>query len=369
MSTEPSLLYQIALTCIKHVGNATAKHLLTLVDDVSELFTSSKDKLRSIPGIPPTLINEIADKNVLKRADKEMDFVLKNNITPFFINSKNYPYRLLECNDAPILFYYKGTANLNAPKIISIVGTRNMTPYGNSATNAIIDGLKHLSDELLIISGLAYGIDISAHRAALRNNIPTIAVLAHGLDRIYPSIHKNTAYAMLRKGGLISEFMTETKPDRQNFVKRNRIIAGLSDAVLVVESGQKGGSIITAEIANSYFREVFAIPGRNDDEYSRGCNHLIRLNKAGLIENASDLLEAMNWQSPKKEKNVEIQLPLAMNEEEEIIIQILAKEKESQINDLSVHSNIPIHKLSSLLFNLEFRGIIRCCPGGIYKLV
>ena len=369
MSTEPSLLYQIALTCVKHVGNATAKHLLTLVDDVSELFTCGKDKLKLIPGIPPLLINEISNKEVLKKAAKEMDFILKNNITPFFINNKNYPYRLLECDDAPILFYYKGTANLNAPKIISIVGTRNMTPYGNSITNTIIDGLKHLSDELLIVSGLAYGIDISAHRAALRNNIPTIAVLAHGLDRIYPYVHKNTAYAMLEKGGLLTEFTTETKPERYNFVKRNRIIAGLSDATLVIESGEKGGSIITAEIANSYSREVFALPGRPNDENSRGCNRLIRLNKAALIENASDLLVAMNWQTSSKEKNIEIQLPLAMDEEEEIIIQILAKKKECQINDLSVYSNIPIHKLSSILFNLEFRGIIRCCPGGIYKFV
>ncbi|MDD6211446.1 MAG: DNA-processing protein DprA [Bacteroidales bacterium] len=367
---EPSLLYQIALTRINGVGNITARHLLSLVDDVSELFTTPKTKLSLLPGLSPLLLEKITDKKILTEAAKETDFVLKHSITTFFITDEAYPYRLRECPDAPVLLYYKGNANLNSSKIISIVGTREMTQYGKEAAEKIIKGLQNGPKDLLIISGLAYGVDICAHRTALHNGISTIGVLAHGLDRIYPSIHRNTAKQMIGEGGLITEFPSGTKPDRQNFVKRNRIIAGLSDATIVIESAEKGGSIITAEIANSYYREVFAVPGRRDDHYSQGCNQLIRQNKAGLIGSASDLFEAMGWNTRIEEKNEpkEAQLPLAMNEEEELIIQTLQKEKEIQINHLLIQTNLPIHRLSPILFDLELRGIIRCLPGGIYKL-
>ena len=367
MSTETTLLYQIALTCINRVGNVTARHLLSLVDDVSELFTMPRKQLLHLPGITPMLADEITKKEVLETAAQEQDFVLRNGITPYFIADEAYPFRLRECCDAPVIFYYKGNADLNAAKIVSIVGTRKITSYGSDATEALIDGLKDLAGDLIIVSGLAYGVDVCAHRAALRNEIPTIGVLAHGLDRIYPYLHRYTADQMLENGGLLTEFPTKTEPDRQNFVRRNRIIAGLSDAVIVVESAVKGGSMITAEIANSYSREVFAIPGRSIDENSQGCNRLIRLNKAGLITCAADLQEALGWDMQRRRKVQQAQLPLAMNEEEELIIGVLAKE-ETQINSLVIQTNLPIHRLSPVLFEMELRGVVRCLPGGFYKL-
>ena len=367
MSPEDNLLYQIALTCIKGVGNMTARHLLSLVDDVSELFAISKKQLSCLPGISQMLVDAITDKEVLERAAKERDFVLENDIVHYFITDKSYPYRLRECCDAPLIFYYKGNANLDALRIVSIVGTRKITTYGAEMTEAIVEGLKDLGENLLIVSGLAYGIDVCAHRAALKNNIDTVGVLAHGLDRIYPPLHRHTANEMLDRGGLLTEFPSKTEPDKQNFVRRNRIIAGLADVVIVAESARKGGSMLTAEIATSYSREVFAVPGRSSDENSQGCNFLIRTNRAGLINNAADLLEAMDWSTGKRSKASQPQLPLAMNEDEELIIRLLAKE-ETQINSLLVQTNLTINRLSPILFEMEMRGVIRCLPGGFYKL-
>ena len=367
MSSETALFYQIALTCINRVGNVTARHLLSLVDDVSELFTMPRAQLLRLPGLTPLLADEIAKKEVLEKAAREQEFVLRNGIKPYFITDDSYPYRLRECCDAPVIFYYKGNADLNTPKIVSIVGTRKITPYGNDVTEALVEGLKGLAGDLIVVSGLAYGVDVCAHRAALRNKISTVGVLAHGLDRIYPYLHRYTAEEMLENGGLLTEFPSGTEPDRQNFVRRNRIIAGLSDAVVVIESAVKGGSMITAEIANSYSRDVFSVPGRSVDENSQGCNRLIRLNKAGLITGATDLLEALGWDMQKKTRPHQAQLPLAMNEEEETVIGILAKE-ETQINTLVVQANLPIHRLSPILFEMELRGVVRCLPGGFYKL-
>ena len=367
MNPDDKLLYQIALTCIRGVGGITARHLLSLVDDVCELFAMPKTQLSRLPGITPLLVESITDKEVLEKAARERDFVLENDIVHYFITDESYPYRLRECCDAPLIFYYKGNANLDALKIVSIVGTRKITPYGTEMTESIIEGLKELGSDLLIVSGLAYGIDVCAHRAALKNNIDTVGVLAHGLDRIYPSLHRHTANEMLDRGGLLTEFPSKTEPDKANFVRRNRIIAGLADLVIVAESARKGGSMITAEIAASYSREVFAVPGRSSDENSQGCNFLIRTNRAGLITNAADLLEAMSWDAGKRRKHIQPQLPLAMNEDEELIIRVLAKE-ETQINSLLVQTDLTINRLSPVLFEMEMRGVVRCLPGGFYKL-
>ena len=367
MNPEEKLRYQIALTCIKGVGVMTARHLLSLVEDASELFSMPKKQLAALPNIGPQLVEAITDKSVLNRAARERDFILENDIIPYFITDDSYPYRLRECCDAPLIFYYKGNANLNALRVVSIVGTRKITTYGADMTEAIVDGLKEFGEGLLIVSGLAYGIDICAHRAALKNNIETVGVLAHGLDRIYPSLHRHTAKEMLDQGGLLTEFPSCTEPDRANFVRRNRIIAGLADTVIVAESARKGGSMITAEIAISYSREVFAVPGRSSDENSQGCNFLIRTNRAGLINSAANLTEAMGWSAEKRGKVAQPQLPLAMNEEEEIIIRLLAKE-EIQINSLLIQTDLPINRLSPILFEMEMRGVIRCLPGGFYKL-
>ncbi len=245
-------LYQIALTQIHGVGDIIARNILQIVGDEEAIFKSSRKSLLNIPGIASKLVDEILNPEVLIKAEKELTFIEKNNISLYFINDENYPHRLKECSDAPILFYFKGNANFNAEKVISIVGTRQSTLYGNNFCDSFLDTISTSLPDTLIISGLAYGIDINAHRAAIKHGLPTIGVLAHGLDRIYPSAHRQTAIEMLQNGGLLTEFSSGTEPDKHNFVRRNRIVAGMADTVIVVESDEKGGSLITAEIANSY---------------------------------------------------------------------------------------------------------------------
>lgn len=246
------LLYQIALTQIKGVGDIIARNLLTIVGDEEAIFRSSHKSLLSIKGLPRKVVDAILDPTVLKEAETEMHFIEKNNIRPLFINSMEYPSRLRECADAPILLYYKGNTDLNTSHIISIVGTRNATHYGNNFCDSFLKDISEAIPDSLIVSGLAYGIDIQAHRCALARNLSTVGVLAHGLDRIYPTAHRQTAIEMINHGGLLTEFPSKTEPDRYNFVRRNRIVAGMADTLIVVESDIKGGSLITAEIANSY---------------------------------------------------------------------------------------------------------------------
>ncbi|NDW08884.1 DNA-processing protein DprA [Dysgonomonas sp. 520] len=371
MSFDEKLLYQIALTKINGVGDITARQLLEVIGDEKEIFMSSKKNLMSVRGIAHCLVEEILNPEVLRKAEKELDFVLKNNIQTYFISDDNYPFRLKECLDAPALLYYKGNADLNNTKIISIVGTRKSTNYGNSFCEKFVEDISKNLPQALIVSGLAYGIDIQAHKAALKNNLPTVGVLAHGLDRIYPSSHRNTAIEMVKNGGLLTEFPSETEPERYNFVRRNRIVAGMADAVIVIESDKKGGSLITAEIANSYNKDVFATPGRTTDKYSAGCNQLIEDNKAIILQSAESFLRFMNWDTSKKKQAQakQRQLFLDLSENEQAVYDILFQSESVHINLLSSQVEISVSQLFPTLLEMEMKGIIEPQPGGLYKLV
>jgi DNA processing protein len=362
-------LYQIGLTMINGIGDIMGRQLLQSLGSAEAVFTEKRQALERIPGIGRLLANEIKQPGVLRRAEEELGFIEKNKINCFFLTDNDYPERLRECPDAPLLLYAKGNVNLQAKHIVSIVGTRKASTYGKEQTEKLIAYLAQALPDTLIVSGLAYGIDINAHRSALKNQLPTVAVLAHGLDRIYPLAHRQTAIEMLGNGGLLTDFPSKTNPDKPNFIKRNRIIAGLSDATLIIESANKGGSLITADIAFSYSREVFAFPGRATDPFSEGCNRIIRQNKAGLITCANDLIEAMNWDLPDKKKPAPIQTTLFAHENEDINrIHTLLKEKsELHINELALELEMPVFKLSPLLLEMEMEGIIKTIPGNRYK--
>ncbi|MGL5938745.1 MAG: DNA-processing protein DprA [Phocaeicola sp.] len=367
---EENLIYTLALTRIKGVGLIGAKQLLEKVGDAKTLFTHRQELKEILPDASPKLIHALDCPEAFKRAEEEVTFAQKNRISCLTIKDEKYPARLRECPDAPLVLFYRGNSDLNSLKVISMVGTRYATSYGEDICNQFIEDLAQLCPGVLIVSGLAYGIDIYAHRAALKNGVETIGVLAHGLDRIYPQKHRKTAIDMMEQGGLITEFMSQTNPDRQNFVKRNRVIAGMSDATLVIESAAKGGALITAEIAESYHRDCFAFPGRINDPYSIGCNKLIKENKATLLTNASELVEAMKWEQTSSSKpTIQRELFPELTDEEKIITSILQKNKEgSQINRLVIESNIPIQRISGVLFELEMKGVVRLLAGGVYKL-
>lgn len=363
-------IYQIGLTMINGVGDILARHLLEALGDVEAVFTEKKVMLEKITGIGPAIASEIVRPDVLLRAESELTFAEKNKIACHFFTDDSYPFRLRECEDAPVLFFSKGNINLDTPHAISIVGTRNASPYGKGLTESLLRDLAVYFPDLLVVSGLAYGIDICAHRNALQNGLSTVGVLAHGLDRIYPAVHRNTAVEMLRNGGLVTDFPSGTNPDRQNFIKRNRIVAGLTEATIVIESSEKGGSLITADIAFSYGRDVYTFPGRVNDEFSKGCNRLIRENKAALITCAEDLIAALRWETTEKDITTPQQASLCFEVENEHPIAALLKEKkELHVNQIAIALNISVRELSPQLFELEMDGKIKTMPGGMYKLV
>ncbi|MDR1938681.1 MAG: DNA-processing protein DprA [Tannerellaceae bacterium] len=365
-------LYQIGLTMINGIGDILGRQLLQTLGDAEAIFAEKTQSLEKIPGIGRMLAAEIKRPEVLKRAEKELSFIQKNRISCYFLPDKNYPSRLRECVDAPLLIYFKGKCNLTAQRLISIVGTRKTTDYGREQTEKLIGELAEKLPGLLIVSGLAYGIDIAAHRSALKHQLPTVAVLAHGLDRIYPPIHRPTAIEMLEHGGLLTDFPSETNPDKPNFIRRNRIIAGLTDATIVIESADKGGSLITADIAFSYGRDVFAFPGRVTDAHSQGCNRIIRQNKAGLITCAADFISAMCWDIPAAPNGrlpVQAELPFPGNEDNNRILTLLREKEEMHINQLAIEMDMPVYKLSGILFELEMDGLIKAIPGSAYKPV
>ncbi len=369
---DNQLKYRIGLTMINGIGPVLAKNLIAYLGSVENIFLEKKQNLAKIPGIGEMLSKEIVSQDVLKRADEEIEFIIKNKIQSYFFTDKTYPFRLKECPDSPIMLYYKGNKNLNDVKFIGIVGTRKITEYGKEMCRNIINSISQKIPNAVIVSGLAYGVDICAHKLAVDNNVSTIGVLGHGLDRIYPSIHRPIAVKMLDNGGLLTEFISKTNPDRQNFVKRNRIVAGMCDAVIVIESGVKGGALITAELANDYNRDVFAVPGRFGDEFSAGCNKLIKENKAALMESADDLLRFMNWESANDISKKEIQTSLFSDlseDEEDIINELRISPNGVNVNELTVKLNKPYSKLSSKLLDMEFKGLVKCLPGGMYKII
>lgn len=365
-------IYTLALSRIPGLGLMGACNLVRTLGSASAVFQHRKELKELLPAVSEKLIKALDCPEAFHRAEEELKYAEKNQIQCITLNDAAYPSRLRECEDAPLLLFYRGNAPLNALKVISIVGTRHATPYGENICQSFMRDLKDLCPESLIVSGLAYGIDIHAHRAALQQGFSTIGVLAHGLDRIYPAAHRKTAIDMMDHGGLLTEFMSGTNPDRQNFVKRNRIVAGMSDATIVVESAIKGGALITAELAESYHRDCFAFPGRTTDIYSAGCNELIRSNRASLLLSAEDFVNVMGWdQSVNKPKDV-IQRELFpdLNDEEKKVVQVLQRNLDGiQINTLVVETNIPINRMSAILFELEMKGVIRALAGGIYRLL
>ncbi len=366
---QENLKYQIAVSLINGIGCVNAKKLVAYVGSPEGIFKESKAKLMKIPGVGNYLANEISGFKNFDRAEKEIEHCKKEGIKIFFYLDREYPDRLKNIEDSPIVLYLNGDVNFNHNKILSIVGTRSSTFEGRDNCEKLIADLKDAGHNPIIVSGLAYGIDITAHKAALKNDLKTIAVLGHGLDTIYPASHKYFADKIIKQGGLVTEFMNKSRIDKQNFVRRNRIIAAISDATIVVESAERGGALITADIANSYNKDVFAFPGRISDKYSVGCNKLIKTNKAALIENYRDLEYILGWQMTNlKSNSVQPALFNSLTDEEMVICKILKETKELSIDSICIQSNMPMSKISSILLNLEFAGIVKCLPGKIYVL-
>jgi len=318
-----------------------------------------------IPGIGQSTVNSIISQKVLERAEQEMEFIEKFGIKPLYFLDKDYPSRLKHCIDSPILLYFLGNADLNAEHIVSVVGTRRASEYGKEYCDKIIEGLSDIN--VLVVSGLAYGIDTQAHKAALQNNLQTVGVLGHGLDRIYPYANKSLAEKMMDNGGLLTDFISKTNPDRENFPKRNRIVAGLCDALIVVETAMKGGALITANIANSYNRDVFAVPGKLGDKFSEGCNFLIKTNKAALIQSADDIKYIMQWDLVDRKAPKQRKLLIEFSPEEEKVVNVIKNSKEVSIDYIVSQSGLSNSKVASALLNLEFEGVVKSLPGKMYK--
>jgi DNA processing protein len=365
--SETSLKHKIALGIIPRIGDINARKLVSHLGSVEAVFHEPYRNLVRIPGIGSGLAKYISDRSYLDIAEKEAEYITKHNIKSFFYLDEDYPFRLRQCDDSPVIFFLKGACDLNAARILSVVGTRNSTSRGKDLCEKIIGGLAAGHPELVIVSGLAYGIDIISHKAALASNLQTIGVLGHGLKTIYPATHRQVADSMLKKGGLLTDFLSDSLPERNNFLKRNRIIAGLSDATLVIESGIKGGALITADIANSYNRDVFAVPGRPDDQWSAGCNSLIKTNKAALAENYNDIEDMLGWKPEKERQPEQKTLFSDLDDTEKIIYEKLKQEGELTIDNLCRSLDKPVYKLSAILLQMEFKGIIKCYPGNLYR--
>lgn len=373
--TDQETLYMMALTQVPSLSLTNLHLLIDELGSASAIYENRKDIKQVLPSASPKFLDGMGDFcNYLKRAEEELEFCRKGKIRCLGLNDEDYPQRLKDCNDAPVLLYYRGSANLNSQHIVSMVGTRQITNYGKDLCRSFVRDLKQVCPDALVVSGLAYGVDVNCHRAALEQGLETVGVLAHGLDQIYPRHHRETAKQMVDQGGLLTEYMSNTIIDKRNFVQRNRIVAGVSDAVIVVESATKGGSLITAEIAQSYNRQVWAFPGRVFDTYSSGCNMLIFKNKASLLTNAEDFCLEMGWTDDvqhQKQLSEGIQQELFADDysaEEQAVLQALARDDSKQINVLAVETNIAIGELSSLLFSLEMKGAVQSLVGGRYKL-
>ncbi|MCF8367751.1 MAG: DNA-processing protein DprA [Bacteroidales bacterium] len=361
------LLYQIAITLIPGIGDINAKKLISYCGSARSVFEEKKQNLMKIPGMGLSTVNSILNQQVLKRAEEELLFIDRNNVKTFYFLDSDYPVRLKNCIDSPVMLYFKGNINLNSSRVMSIVGTRRATEYGQDMCNSFVRDLAE--DGLLITSGLAYGIDTLAHKASLKYGLPTVGILAHGLDRIYPYANRTLAESMLDNGGLLTDFISNTNPDRENFPKRNRIIAGLADALLVVESASRGGALITANIANSYNRDVFAIPGKIGDTYSAGCNYLIRTNKAALVQSAEDIKYLMGWEQNKVKSPRQVKLFRELSDEERLVMDILKENETSSIDFVVLKSKLSNSKIAAILLALEFDGLIKNLPGKLFKVL
>ena len=361
-----ALQSQIALTLLPGIGDISGKKFVHYCGSAEAIFKETRKSLEKITGMREASIEAICKpKEYLKRAEEEIEFMEKNGIRPLFFLDADYPRRLLQCDDSPMMLYYKGAANLNANRVVAIVGTRNITEYGKENCQQLVEDLK--DDNVLVVSGLAYGVDTAAHKAAVKNDIPTVGVMGCGMQQVYPAANKKLANDMIEQGGgVLTECMSGTQPDRENFPRRNRIIAGMADAVVVIESAMKGGSLITADLANSYSRDVFAYPGRVMDLYSQGCNYLIRTNRAHMMESVLNLRYVMRWDSAFKSEK-QTALFREFTDEEKIIMDCFGSNAVVGLDDIIVKSELPTTKIAALLLNLEFDGVLMALPGKRYQ--
>ncbi len=369
MKNEDDLLHKIALTLIPMVGAVNGKTLVGYSGSATQALTATKKELMSIPNI-----GEVIAENIIKnrdvamvRAEKELVFIEKNNVEVIFYADKNYPARLKQYNDCPFLLFYKGTASLDHYRTVGIVGTRKVTPYGKTTCEELVDGLRKYDAH--VISGLAYGVDVTAHKKSVELGIPTIGIMGNGLGRVYPSDHKQIAEKMIENGGLLTEHLHDVGPEREHFPMRNRLIAALSDALVVVETADSGGSIITAEIANTYNKDVFAIPGRTKDPFSKGCNRLIKTNKAALLESADDLGYIMRWDEiDKQQKHIQPRLFVELTPNEQIIMDLLQTQNDMAIDMITAKTGFSSSETASVLLSLEFQGLLKVLPGKRYMV-
>lgn len=375
MTDSKETLYTIALTRINYFSLAGMLELYRRMGSATAIMENRRNIRDILPDASPRLVEALADiSDPMRRAESELEYDTTHGIEPVAMNDPRYPQRLRECDDAPLMLFCKGTADLNQRRVVSIVGTRHCTAYGQDLIRRFMADLRTLCPEVLVVSGLAYGVDINAHRQALTNGYETVAVLAHGLDYLYPARHKATADEMTRHGALVTEFLTGTNADKVNFVRRNRIVAGMADATILVESAAHGGGLITTGIAQTYNRDVFAFPGAVGSPYSEGCNNLIRDNGAGLVSCAADFARAMGWTddsalSSAKSKGIERQLFPDLTAPERLIVDTLKRANDLQINMLAAQTNIPIQQITSTLFSLEMKGVVKMFAGGTYHLL
>lgn len=363
---EEDLLYTLALINTENIGDITAKKLILHFGNAKKIFEATKKDLLRIDGIGETIIKKLKTVQ-LNEAEKEMRFIEKEQLKIFYYLDDNYPKHLSQCVDSPIILFGSGNLDFQNRKLISLVGTRNMTSYGKDVCKKIIEDLSVLDP--VIVSGFAYGVDIMAHQTAIDFQLDTIGVLAHGLNQIYPKSHKKYMAKVEEKGGFLTEFWSTSSPDKENFVKRNRIVAGMTEATLVIESAEKGGSIITAYLANDYNREVFAVPGRVQDKYSSGCLQLIKTQRAHLVTSGAEIIYHLNWEQSKKKPAIQPQLFVDLSEDEDIIIKFLQTNGKQLMDEIAVNCELPIFKVSSILLDLELKGLIRPLPGKWFEVI
>ncbi|WP_103726008.1 DNA-processing protein DprA [Flavobacterium croceum] len=367
---QEALYYTLALLKIEGIGDIMAKKLISHCGSAQEVFQCSAEQLKKIDGVGTILIKNLANKHVFHLAQKELEYITSENIQVSYFFDDDYPEKLKHCIDAPVLLFYTGTIDWQNQKIISIVGTRQITSYGiDFCKNFIADIAPY---KPIIVSGFAYGVDIWAHQCAMDFGLQTIGVLAHGLNQIYPKTHKKYVSKMEQNGGFITEFWSNTNPDKENFVKRNRIVAGIAEATLVIESADKGGSLITAAIANDYNRDVFAVPGRSTDKYSQGCNMLIKTQQAHLITSASDMVYILNWEHDavvENKKVIQKQLFVELSSDEQKIYEYLQKNGKQLLDVIALDCEMPIFKISSILLTMELKGVIKPLPGKLFEAI
>jgi DNA processing protein len=364
---ETELYYLLALQKVEGVGDIIAKKLLTHCGNAAAIFTTKTSQLAAIDGIGSVLISKLKNKSIFAKAEAELNYIKNNGITVSYFQDETYPERLKHCIDGPLLLFSSGKIDFNNRKIISIVGTRNITSYGTEFCKNLISDLAPLNP--IIVSGFAYGVDIVAHQAAMENDLQTIGIVAHGLDQIYPSSHKKYVSKMEQNGGFMTEYWSGTNPEKENFVKRNRIVAGISEATIVIESAIKGGSLITANLANDYNRDVFAVPGRTSDKLSLGCNNLIKTQKANLLTSAADLVYILNWDIEKTTRSVQKKLFITLENEEQKIYDYLLKSGKEILDIIALECDFPIYKLSGILLNMELKGVVRPLPGKLFEAI